>query len=138
MKSEHIQKIRTLSAFSICVFGIALMDYAFHVLRPRLTASGDGTVDATEFEALEQFTRLKPIAETGFIAIIAFVAFLVSRPNRRSNNYKMVIMIVVALTIGRSFLGIGEGFSTELLWTALLGIFLGFTAYHFAKVGRKV
>lgn len=103
-----------------------------------MTAAGDGRIDPEELERLQRFLNVKPFFELSFITVIAFAAFKLTRPNGfQANEYALVVMVVAGMTIGRSLLGIGEGFSTDFLWVVLPGTLIGFAAYGFARSGRS-
>lgn len=123
-------KMSAALAFSLCFFGIALMDHVLQFLKPELTATGGRKTNSEELEKLQQYMSLKPISEVFLIAGIAFFTFKLARPNGfRTNEYPLIVWAIASMTLGRSFLGIGEGFSTDFLWTALPGTLIGFVAY---------
>lgn len=134
---KNKQKTSAAWAFILCVFGIALMDHALRALRPSLTAAGNGRIDPEEMEKLKQFLSFKPFVEVILIAVITFVSCRLTRTNGfRANEFALVMMIIGAMTIGRSLFGVGEGFSTDFLSAALPGTLIGFVVYGVVRSGR--
>ncbi len=132
-------RIRTAWAFVICMFGTALIDHALLALKPKLTSAGDGRIDTAQLERLQQFLNVKPFAEVSLITAIAFVAFYLSRPNGfRKNEYPLILLVIASMTLGRSILGIGEGFSTDFLLTALPGTIIGFVVFGLVRTSRSI
>lgn len=128
---------RTIVAFCLCVFCVAAMDWMLEALKPSL-GMVDHSVDQESWFRFSRFVAMKPYIEVICIAIISGLAFWLARPSGiTSNEFNLAALFLVAMTIGRSFFGLGEGFSTSFSMVAVPGIVLGLVTYAYLQKSRS-
>ncbi|SIO18854.1 hypothetical protein SAMN05444002_3352 [Vannielia litorea] len=121
---------KTGLALVISLLGVGAMDRLFALLNPGLSALATGKVSDESVDRVALFIRLLPLAEGLVIALITWLALRVARPHGSgSNEYTLLVLIGVGMMVGRSFLGIGEGFSTDFAVIMIPGVVAGFIGY---------
>lgn len=104
-----------LAALMLCVVGMGALD---HVLRLLADLAVPDYVAGSGFEAWAAAQHLKSrvigFGEIIGVTALCLLALRLSFPGGiRRNAYAWTVALILALTAGRSFLGIGEGFTAS-------------------------
>jgi hypothetical protein len=113
---------RLLLALLLCVAGIAVLDLAVDLLRQqRLAMRPPDLTPAESFDHFRRASRWGWWLERGGLSLLWLLALLLAFPRGLvRDEYPTLLAFLIAFTIGRSFFGWGEGFSTDFLWLNLI------------------
>lgn len=112
----------TLLALLICFFGIGLLDQLLETLRQYfLSMRGTDLPPALSFESFARIGRINRWAGYAGLCLLWLLALMIARPHGITRDeFLLLLAFAVAFTLGRSFLGVGEGFTLSFLTLNLI------------------
>ncbi|MDQ7263881.1 hypothetical protein NM680_18970 [Paracoccus sp. PS-1] len=104
-----------LAALALCVLGMGALD---HGLRLAAALIAGDYAPGSGFEAFRAVSRLEArvigIGEALGLVLLCLLALRLSFPHGiRRAEQPWLFLLLVGLTVGRSFLGVGEGFTSS-------------------------
>lgn len=127
---------RLVLALLLCGFGIALLDQAIALLREGYLALRPPDLSPAEnFGHIRRASRWGRWLEHAGLVVLWLLALRLAFPHGIvRDEYPTLLAFLIAFTLGRSLLGVGEGFATDFLWQTLICGALAVAIHHLLPV----